>query len=328
MHVLRPSRVIHSVIGLPRKNAWTAAVFVVAWLLIAYAIGRLLVSGIGIVEGSPTGQPQPELVYHVAQGLDPDAREFAIAQMALPVVLVSEREEFSQGEFGVVYQVDSTTPQEIEDAFHIQVESDRELIYVLFAFIFAEDRDPQSARVTLANSLYIDFNHRAVSVFGWIHRGIRDGHQGDIENLLLVYESDSTQPNENLRLIVVAPKQHTNGFEEIPLEHLNVNDEGRLVFNAQEEKNTLSENERRCQNLNVAEYLGLISVNGFGCYPPHQAEALDIQILDSHNVGEWHERRNPLAISPLLREFSDLDVWAERPDGPFGEGRAFFEWLR
>lgn len=269
------------------------------------------------------------MVYQIPQELTPDEREFSIARMALPVILVSQEEEFSAGEYGVVFQVDNTTPEELEGAFEISIQSDKELVYILFAFVFAEDRDSQSARVSLADTVYIDLNHRAVSVLGWLYRGIRDGHPGDIENLLFVYERDvqDGQPTEILTLVAVAPKQHTNGFVAIPLEQLNINDEGCLVFNAQEKKNTLSESERRCQNLNVAEYFGFVRINGFGCYPPEEAVALDLQILPSHNVGESYNQRNPFSISPVLSQFSEPDAWAERPQGPFGEGRAFFEWL-
>ena len=314
--------------SLANRRVWEVTLFVMLPLLACYTISRFFVSGYGIVEHAPQGLPAPDLVYEISVGLSPEAREYAIARLSLPVVLVSEKETFSDGEYGVVFQVDSTTPEELEDAFHIQVESERDLVYILFAFVFAEDRDPQSARVTFGDTAYIDFNHRAVSIFGWIHGGIRDGHQGDIENLLLVYERESHQQSENLRLVAVAPKQHTNGFDPIPLEQLSVNEEGRLVFNAQEKKNTLSENERRCQNLNVAEYLGLISVNGFGCYPPHEAAVLEFGIRPSHNVGEVYDQHNPFAESPLLRDFSNIDVWGESEEGPFGEGRAFFEWLR
>jgi len=315
--------------NLEHRCLWGTIILAVASLLVCSIISQLFVSGYGIVKNSSVDQDRGQLVYHIPQGLFPDEREFAIASMALPVILVSQEEEFSAGEYGVVFQVDKTTPQELEDAFGISIESDKELVYILFAFVFAEDRDSQSARITLADTVYIDLNHRAVSVFGWLYGGIRDGHSGDIENLLLVYERDiqEGQPTEYLTLIAVAPKQHTNGFVAIPPEQVNINDEGRLVFNAQEKKNTLSEDERSCQNLNVAEYFGLVSINGFGCYPPEEARALDLQILPSHNVGESYDQRNPFAISPLLSQFSDLDAWAERPEGPFGAGRAFFEWL-
>jgi hypothetical protein len=231
----------------PEKyRVWVVIILAVASLFSCYTISRLFVSGYGIVEHPPADQERGQVVYQIPQELTPDEREFSIARMALPVILVSQEEEFSAGEYGVVFQVDNTTPEELEGAFEISIQSDKELVYILFAFVFAEDRDSQSARVSLADTVYIDLNHRAVSVLGWLYRGIRDGHPDDIENLLFVYERDvqDGQPTEILTLVAVAPKQHTNGFVAIPLEQLNINDEGCLVFNAQEKKNTLRQRKK------------------------------------------------------------------------------------